>query len=509
MIKRALNVTREADFSAWYQAVIAEADLAEESGVRGCMVIRPWGYGIWERIQRLLDDRIKATGHENCYFPLFIPLSYFEKEAEHVEGFAKEMAVVTHHRLKSDGAGRLVVDPDAKLEEPLVVRPTSETVIGAAFSRWVQSWRDLPVLINQWANVVRWEMRTRMFLRTSEFLWQEGHTAHATEAEARDETLKMLEVYRSFAEDCLAMPVVAGEKPENERFPGAVATYSIEAMMQDGKALQAGTSHFLGTTFSSAQNIRFQNAEGQLELAQTTSWGVSTRMIGGVIMVHGDDDGLRVPPRIAPWQVVIVPMLRDTDEDAALIDYCKALQTDLAKQSALGEPVRALLDLKPAKAATKRWGWVKKGAPIVVEVGGRDMAGGNVSVIRRDRLYRADGKLDSVVVAQGDFVAGIGAMLEDVQSSLHSEARARLDANITRDVTDFAAMERAFDGRYPGWVEVQWSKPTGAELDAVVERLKALKLTVRNVPGEAEAADGACIFTGKPAVERILVARAY
>ena len=278
MIKRALSVTREADFSAWYQSVISEADLAEESGVRGCMVIRPWGYGIWERIQRLLDDRIKATGHENCYFPLFIPLSYFEKEAEHVEGFAKEMAVVTHHRLKADGKGGLMPDPEAKLEEPLVVRPTSETVIGMAFARWVQSWRDLPVLINQWANVVRWEMRTRMFLRTSEFLWQEGHTAHASAEEARDETLKMLEVYRSFAEDCLALPVVAGEKPENERFPGAVATYSIEAMMQDGKALQAGTSHFLGTNFAHAQNIRFQNDQGEFVLANTTSWGVSTRM---------------------------------------------------------------------------------------------------------------------------------------------------------------------------------------------------------------------------------------
>ena len=323
-MKHALSVTREQDFAAWYQAVIAEADMAEESGVRGCMVIRPWGYGIWERMQKLLDAQIKATGHENCYFPLFIPLSYFEKEAEHVDGFAKEMAVVTHHRLIQQD-GKLVPDPEAKLEEPLVVRPTSETVIGAAFSRWVQSWRDLPVLINQWANVVRWEMRTRMFLRTAEFLWQEGHTAHATVEEAMEETLKMLEVYRAFAEDCVAMPVVAGEKPENERFPGAVATYSIEAMMQDGKALQAGTSHFLGTTFSQAQNIRFQNAEGSQELAQTTSWGVSTRMIGGLIMTHGDDDGLRVPPRVAPYQIVIVPMLRDTEEDAAIVDYCMEL----------------------------------------------------------------------------------------------------------------------------------------------------------------------------------------
>lgn len=510
MIKHALPVTREQDFAAWYQSVISEGDLAEESGVRGCMVIRPWGYGIWERIQRLLDDRIKATGHENCYFPLFIPLSYFEKEAEHVDGFAKEMAVVTHHRLIQKD-GRLVPDPSAKLEEPLVVRPTSETVIGAAFSRWVQSWRDLPVLINQWANVVRWEMRTRMFLRTTEFLWQEGHTAHASEAEAREETLRMLEVYREFAENCLAMPVVAGEKPENERFPGAVATYSIEAMMQDGKALQAGTSHFLGTTFSSAQDIKFQNSEGVFELAQTTSWGVSTRMIGGVIMVHGDDDGLRVPPRIAPWQIVIVPMLRDNDEDAALVEYCKALQGELARLSALGEPVRALLDLKFGKAATKRWGWVKKGAPIIIEVGGRDMAGGNVSVIRRDRLYREDGKLDSAVVAQGDFTAQAAAMLEEIQASLHTEARARLDANITRDVTDFAALQSHFEkgGKYPGWIEIEWSKPSGPDLDKVVERLKALKLTLRNVPNDAALATGACIFTGAPAVERVLVGRAY
>ncbi|MCM8729421.1 proline--tRNA ligase [Hephaestia sp. GCM10023244] len=511
MIKHALSVTREQDFAAWYQAVITEADMAEESGVRGCMVIRPWGYGVWERIQRLLDDRIKATGHDNCYFPLFIPLSYFEKEAEHVEGFAKEMAVVTHHRLIGDGKGGLIPDPQAKLEEPLVVRPTSETVIGAAFSRWIQSWRDLPVLINQWANVVRWEMRTRMFLRTSEFLWQEGHTAHATADEARDETLKMLEVYRSFAEDCLAVPVVAGEKPEHERFPGAVETWSIEAMMQDGKALQAGTSHFLGTNFAAAQNIRFQNAEGQFELAHTTSWGVSTRMIGAVIMTHGDDDGLRVPPRIAPWQVVIVPMLRDNPEDAAIVDYCRALQAELAQQSVLGEPMRVLLDLKPAKAAVKRWGWVKKGAPIVVEVGGRDVAGGNVSVIRRDRLYRDDGKLDSAIVARDAFVGDAAGLLEGIQHGLHAEARARMDANIDRSITDFAGVEAFFakSGKYPGWVEVQWARPTGAALKQVEERLKALKLTVRNAPRDAAEADGTCVFSGAPAVERILIGRAY
>ncbi len=510
-MKHALNVTREQDFAAWYQAVITEADLAEESGVRGCMVIRPWGYGIWERIQRLLDDRIKATGHDNCYFPLFIPLSYFEREAEHVEGFAKEMAVVTHHRLIADGKGGLVPDPEAKLEEPLVVRPTSETVIGAAFSRWVQSWRDLPVKINQWANVVRWEMRTRMFLRTSEFLWQEGHTAHASAEEAREHTLRMLEVYRAFAEECLALHVIAGEKPENERFPGAVSTYSIEAMMGDGKALQAGTSHFLGTNFASAQSIRFQNAEGQFELVNTTSWGVSTRMIGGVIMVHGDDDGLRCPPRIAPWQVVIVPMLRDAPEDEAVIAYCRALQASLAGQVAMGEPVRALLDLKPAKSTAKRWGWVKKGAPIIVEVGGRDVAGGNVSVVRRDRLYRADGKVDGAVIARGELVDGVGAMLDDIQATLHAQATERLRANIA-PVDDWAGVETFFasDRRNPGWVDVRWSRPTGPALDAVVERLKKLKLTIRNAPmGQTGCDEGPCVFTGEPAVERVLIGRSY
>ena len=509
-MKHALPVTREADFAAWYQSVITEADMAEESGVRGCMVIRPWGYGIWERFQRLLDDRIKATGHENCYFPVFIPLSYFEQEASHVEGFAKEMAVVTHHRLIADGKGGLVPDPAAKLEEPLVVRPTSETVIGHAFARWVQSWRDLPVLINQWANVVRWEMRTRMFLRTAEFLWQEGHTAHATADEAREETLKMLEVYRDFAENCVAVPVIAGEKPENERFPGAVGTWSIEAMMQDGKALQAGTSHFLGTNFAKAQNIRFQNAEGQLEHANTTSWGVSTRMIGALIMVHGDDDGLRVPPRVAPWQVVIVPMLRDTPEDEALVSYCRELQQALAAESAFGEPVRALLDLKPVKATNKRWSWIKKGAPLVIEVGGRDMAAGNISVIRRDRLYREDGKLDSAAVARDGFAGDVAALLTDIQQALFDQAKARLDANIA-PASDWAQVETRFaeGAKNPGWLEVQWSRPTGAALDVVVERLKALKLTLRNAPMGQAAADGACIFTGDGAVERVLVGRAY
>jgi len=508
MIKHALSVTRQADFAAWYQDVIAEADLAEESGVRGCMVIKPWGYGIWERIQTVMDAAIKDAGVQNAYFPLFIPLSFFEKEADHVDGFAKEMAVVTHHRLIADGKGKLVPDPEAKLEEPLIVRPTSETVIGSAMSRWVQSWRDLPLKVNQWANVVRWEMRTRMFLRTSEFLWQEGHTAHADKDDAMAETLRALEMYRAFAEDVLAMPVIAGEKPEHERFPGAVATYSIEAMMQDGKALQAGTSHYLGTGFAEAAGIRYQDKEGGHSLCHTTSWGTSTRMIGGVIMTHGDDDGLRCPPRIAPHQIVIVPMLRDNDEDAAILDYCRALEAELKALDAFREPVRVLLDATANKAQTKRWGWVKKGAPIIVEIGPRDVAGGNVAVIRRDRLYQESGKLATAFVARGDFVAGAVAMLGDIQANLHAEAKARLDGNIRRDVTDLAA-HFSGDDKFVGWVEVQWSRPTGAVLDGIVERLKALKLTMRNTPLDGAPVDGACFFTGEPAVERVLIGRTY
>jgi len=510
MMKHALPVTRADDFSAWYQAVIQAADLAEESGVRGCMVIRPWGYGIWERMQRLLDEQIKATGHENCYFPLFIPLSYFEKEAEHVEGFAKEMAVVTHHRLISDGKGGLTPDPEARLEEPLVVRPTSETVIGAAFSRWVQSWRDLPILINQWANVVRWEMRTRMFLRTTEFLWQEGHSAHATAEEAREETRRMLEVYSRFATDVAAMPVVAGEKPENERFPGAVETWSIEAMMQDGKALQAGTSHFLGTNFAKAQNIRFQNPDGEIEPVNTTSWGMSTRMLGGMIMTHGDDDGLRVPPRLAPWQVVIVPILRDATEEESILDYCAGLQKSLSECSVFGEPLRVLVDRKLVKPVVKRWAWVKKGVPLILEVGARDVANANVSLIRRSRLYREDGKINSDFVPAADFVRDAPSLLEQGQRELYEEARDRMDRNIARDVVDVAGIRAFFDsGRQPGWIEVEWSRPTGEALEKVVALLKTLKATIRNVPIDAAPCRGSCVFTGEPAVERVLLARAY
>ncbi len=509
MIKHALSNHRDRNFAAWYQEVISEADLAEESGVRGCMVIKPWGYGIWERIQRLMDTQIKLAGVENCYFPLFIPLSFFEKEADHVDGFAKEMAVVTHHRLIADGKGGLMPDPDAKLEEPLIVRPTSETVIGAAMSRWIQSWRDLPMLTNQWANVVRWEMRTRMFLRTSEFLWQEGHTAHADKADAMKETLRALEMYRAFAEGPLAMPVVAGEKPENERFPGADATYSIEAMMQDGKALQAGTSHYLGTTFADAQNIRYQDKDGNHSLCHTTSWGVSTRMIGGVIMTHGDDDGLRCPPQIAPQQIVIIPMLRDDDGDEAVLEYCRSLANDLRVLTAFGEQVRVLVDSKATKAQAKRWSWVKKGAPIIVEIGPRDVADNKAAVIRRDHLYQDSGKLATAFMPKVEFLGNVAALLEEIQNNLFAEAKTRMDTNIRRNVTDLAAHFKGNEDNFVGWVEVQWSRPTGAALDNIVKQLKTLKITMRNVPIDAAPADGVCFFTGEVAVERILIGRTY
>ena len=510
-IRHALSVTRADDFAQWYQDVVSEAEMAEESGVRGCMVIKPWGYGMWERIQRLMDDRIKAAGVDNCYFPLFIPLSYFAKEADHVEGFAKEMAVVTHHRLIGDGQGSLVPDPEAKLEEPLVVRPTSETVIGAAMARWIQSWRDLPLLTNQWANVVRWEMRTRMFLRTSEFLWQEGHTAHADRDDAMVETLRALEMYREFSESVLAMPVIAGEKPENERFPGAVATFSIEAMMQDGKALQAGTSHYLGTGFAQAAGIQYQDRDGTQQFCHTTSWGVSTRLIGGVIMTHGDDDGLRAPPAIAPHQIVILPMLREDDGDAALLAYCEDIRRTLAAQQALGEPVRVLLDKRPGKATQKRWAWVKKGVPLILEIGGRDAAGGQVSVIRRDRLWNDAGKINFAAQSRDAFLDAAAGELEDIQRSLHAEATARRDASIVRGIDSLDALTAFYgdDAKYPGWVELVWAKPTGDELEQVVQTLKASKLTIRNTPMNGDPVSGTCMFTGRPATERIYVARAY
>ena len=512
----ALPVTRRENFAEWYQAVVKLADLAETSPVRGCMVIKPWGWGIWERIQQGLDRRFKETGHQNCYFPLFIPLSFLAKEAEHVEGFAKEMAVVTHHRLKTID-GKLQPDPEAKLEEPLIVRPTSETIIGDAFSRWIQSYRDLPLLVNQWANVVRWEMRPRLFLRTTEFLWQEGHTAHADRADAMRETRQMLEIYREFAEGMLAMPVVAGEKPDHERFPGADNTYSIEAMMQDGKALQAGTSHYLGTHFAEAQNIKYQTAEGGTAFCHTTSWGVSTRLIGGVIMTHGDDDGLRLPPAIAPHQIVVVPILRDKPEDSEVTAFADGLARELGAQSALGAPIRVFLDKKPVKAVDKRWDWVRRGAPVVIEIGPRDAAGSNVTFLRRDQMYEKGaegGKAKMQTLTRAQFIAGASKLLEDIQSSLFAAANVRLTANVRTGIRSLDELNQYFGkdeggGEFKGWARIGWSKPAGAALEKVSAALKERALTIRNAPLDQPASFGKCIFTGQPAVEEVLIARAY
>lgn len=507
----ALKVTRAEDFPEWYQTIVREADLAELSPTRGCMIIKPWGYGIWERLQGELDRRIKESGHDNYYFPLLIPLGFLAKEAEHVEGFAKEMAVVTHHRLKAV-EGALKPDPDAELTEPLIIRPTSETIIGDAFSRWIKSYRDLPLKLNQWANIVRWEMRTRMFLRTAEFLWQEGHTAHADEADAMAETLFILDMYKRFVEDVLALPVIDGEKPENERFPGAVSTFSIEAMMQDGKALQAGTSHYLGTHFSEAQSIRYQDKDGSMSFAHTTSWGVSTRLIGGVIMTHGDDDGLRTPPAVAPRQIVIVPMLRGKPEDAELKAYCQSLASELSKQIVFGNAVRVLVDMKDARPADKRWDWVRRGAPLVCEIGPRDAAGGQVTFIKRNALREGE-KVKSHSMSRAGFVIAASELLEAAQAELFVEAKARLDNNIREGFNTFADLESFFgedkDGEFKGWARVQWARPTGAELDQVGERLKALKLTIRNAPRTQPQSFGKCVFSGAPAVEEILIARAY
>ena len=362
MASKGISPTRAEDFPAWFQSVVREAEVAELAHVRGSMVIRPWGYAIWELMQAELDREIKASGAQNAYFPLFIPLSYFEAEAKHVQGFAKEMAVVTHHRLEEDPADPEKLRPGGELAEPLIVRPTSETIIGKSFAKWINSYRDLRLMVNQWANVVRWEMRPRVLLRTTEFLWQEGHTAHASEEEARRETEDMLEVYRRFAESFLAMPVITGEKPEEERFPGAAMSLSIEAMMQDGKALQAGTSHYLGQSFAEAAEIDFLNKDGERQLVHTSSWGVSTRLLGALIMSHGDDVGLRLPPAVAPQQVVVIPVLRGKDDDAIRAEV-EALAAELREQSFRGKPLRVLADLRDREAVAKRWEWTRKGVP--------------------------------------------------------------------------------------------------------------------------------------------------
>src|SRR5213083_2436312 len=381
--KTGISPRREEDFPEWYQQVVRAAELAESSDVRGCMVIRPWGFGIWENMQRQLDGMLRATGHRNAYFPLFIPLSYFAKEAEHVEGFAKECAVVTHTRLEVDADGKM--KPASPLTEPLVIRPTSETIIGASYARWVQSYRDLPILINQWANVVRWEMRPRLFLRTTEFLWQEGHTVHETEAEARAETKQMLDVYERFVRDHLAIPVSSGEKSASERFPGAVQTLAIEAMVQDRRAIQAGTSHFLGQNFSRASGIQFQNREGKQEFGWTTSWGASARLVGTVVMMHGDDDGIVLPPRIAPTQVVILPVTAKEETRAAVFEACDKLAMGLRANKYANLPLEVEIDRRQFGGGVRNWEWIKKGVPIRVELGPRDLEKNSVELSRRDQ----------------------------------------------------------------------------------------------------------------------------
>ncbi|WP_428306434.1 proline--tRNA ligase [Lacipirellula sp.] len=502
--KTAITPTRSENYPEWYQQVVKGADLAENSDVRGCMVIKPWGYAIWENIQRQLDAMFKATGHENAYFPLFIPMSFLEKEAEHVEGFAKECAVVTHHRLEPNGKGGLRPAPSAELEEPLIVRPTSETIIGATFARWVQSYRDLPILINQWANVVRWELRTRMFLRTTEFLWQEGHTVHATADEAQIETRQMLDVYAEFAEGSMAMPVIKGEKTSGERFPGAVSTYSIEAMMQDRKALQAGTSHFLGQNFAKAQEIKFQSEAGQLEYAWTTSWGVSTRLIGGLIMTHSDDDGLVLPPKLAPAHVIILPIYKTPEERAKVVPFCEGLKKDLAAQQYVGEAVRVRIDDRDIRGGDKKWQWVKRGVPIRLEIGPRDIADGKLFPARRDGV-----KYETKPTPE-EFVANIAATLAEMQQGLFDRA-AKLRDEATVKIDSLAEFEKFFTPKNADNPEIHGGLAYCHFVDSpeIEEKLKELKVTVRCVPLDGEAEPGTCIFTGKPSAKRGVFAKSY
>src|SRR5213595_1354162 len=409
--KTAITPRRDEDFPEWYQQVIGAAELAEPSDVRGCMVIRPWGYGIWENMQRQLDGMFRATGHRNAYFPLFIPLSYFAREAEHVEGFAKECAVVTHTRLEADADGKL--KPGSPLTEPLVVRPTSETIIGASYAKWVQSYRDLPILINQWANVVRWEMRPRLFLRTTEFLWQEGHTVHETEAEARAETRLILDLYERFVRDHLAIPVFTGAKSESEKFPGAVETLTLEAMVQDRKAIQAGTSHFLGQNFARASGIQFQNREGKQEFGWTTSWGVSARLVGTVVMAHSDDDGLVLPPRVAPTQIVILPITPKEDTRAGVFEACDRLASELRQVRYGDAPIEVEVDRRELGGGVKSWEWIKKGVPLRVEIGLRDLESAQVTVSRRDQLVKA-----KELMSMQEFVSRAPDILDSIQQNL-------------------------------------------------------------------------------------------
>ena len=485
--------SRSEDYAAWYQELVKRADLAENSPVRGCMVIKPYGFTIWEKMQQSLDQMFKDTGHTNAYFPLFIPKSYLSKEADHVEGFAKECAIITHYRLKNDENGNgVVVDPDAKLEEELIVRPTSETVIWSTYRNWIQSYRDLPILVNQWANVVRWEMRTRLFLRTTEFLWQEGHTAHATRDEAEEETIKMLNVYSTFAEEMMAMPVIKGVKTDNERFAGALETYCIEALMQDGKALQAGTSHFLGQNFSKAFDVKFTTKEGGLEHVWGSSWGVSTRLMGALIMAHSDDEGLVLPPKLAPIQVVIVPIFKGAEQLAAIGEKANKIKEELKKRG---------VSCKFDDRDTHKPGWKYaeyelKGVPIRIAIGPRDLENGTCEIARRDTKEKVSMEVNGVEDK-------IEQLLDDIQKNIYQKALAYRDSKIT-EVNSYEEFKNILD-KEGGFVSAHWDGTTETELK-IQEETKA---TIRCIPLDAKEEEGNCIFSGKPSKGRVLFAKSY
>jgi len=484
--------SKNEDYSQWYNDIVIKADLAEHSAVKGCMVIKPYGYSIWEKMQAVLDQKFKDTGHSNAYFPLFIPKSFFSKEAAHVEGFATECAVVTHYRLKNDGEGNIIVDPDAKLEEELIVRPTSETIIWNTFRGWVQSYRDLPLLINQWANVVRWEMRTRLFLRTAEFLWQEGHTAHATSAEAIEETEKMLNVYADFAENWMALPVVKGKKTANERFAGALDTYCIEALMQDGKALQAGTSHFLGQNFAKAFDVKFTSKEGKQEHVWASSWGVSTRMIGALIMAHSDDQGLVLPPKLAPIQVVIVPIYKNDEELKRISDFADDL---MPKLKALGISVK-YDDRDSQRPGFKFAEYELKGVPVRLAIGGRDMENGTVELARRDTREKS-------TVSQQGLDTYLSGLLDDIQANIYKKAADFRATHIT-PANSYEEFQQLLEDK-GGFISAHWDGTPETE-QKIKEETKA---TIRCIPLDNELEDGICIYSGKPSVQRVLFARAY
>jgi len=488
------NLTkRSEDYSKWYNELVVKADLAENSGVRGCMVIKPYGYGIWEKMQAGLDKMFKETGHENAYFPLFIPKSYLSKEASHVEGFAKECAVVTHYRLKNaeDGSG-IIVDPDAKLEEELIVRPTSETIIWDTYRKWIQSYRDLPLLVNQWANVVRWEMRTRLFLRTAEFLWQEGHTAHATEEEAIAEAEQMMNVYADFAENHMAVPVIKGTKTESERFAGAIETYCIEALMQDGKALQAGTSHFLGQNFAKAFDVKFATKEGGKEYVWATSWGVSTRLMGALVMTHSDDNGLVIPPKLAPIQVVIVPIYKGLDQLDAISEKVMPLVKELRAKD-----ISVKFDNRDThKPGFKFNEYELRGVPVRLAIGPRDMENGTYEVARRDTLQKE-------TVASKDVVAKIEFLMEDIQQNMYQKALDYREDHIT-EVDSYDEFKKVLEEK-GGFISAHWDGSKETE-----ERVKdETKATIRCIPIHAKEEEGVCMVTGKPSNKRVLFAKAY